>query len=203
MMRQALKTHDIVVFLDSDAIFEYIHLPFEWLMSRWNITENTLLALSEDPYSKKNSDFNGKVMWNTGFVIAQKSDRTEELFQRWEDCPTENSSYDNCTQWAYDWAHEQGALANNVRYDYDDVNDIRVIPCNEGNGMPGPHGGSHCNGDFIRHFWFGKISTVKELYDLLSVQTIRSLHKFFHRHIDEFFVDASTYTYPLGDDLVI
>lgn len=202
MMRQALETHDIVIFLDSDAIFENIGLPFEWLMSLWNITEDTLLAIAKDPWVKNNSDAKGKVMWNTGFMVGQRSERTSELFKRWEDCPT-GERYENCTRWAYDWAHEQAALANHVRYDYNETEDMRVINCNEGNGLPGPRGGPHCNGVFIRHFWYGKNSTVGELYNVISNETVVDLHRYFHDHKEDYFFDASNYTYPLGNELVI
>lgn len=201
-MRKALETHDFVIFLDADAVFENIGLPFEWLMGLWNITPDILLAAAKDPWVEHNSDAFGKVMWNTGFMLGQRGERTAEMFSRWEDCPT-GVRYENCTKWAYDWAHEQAALANHVRYDYNDTTDFRVINCNEANGLPGPKGGPNCNGVFIRHFWFGKASTVDELYDLLPEETIIDLHRHFHDRKDDFYFDASGYTYPLGDDVVI
>lgn len=201
-MRKALETHDVVIFLDSDAIFENIGLPFEWLMGLWNIDEHVMLAAAKDPWVPHNSDAWGKVMWNTGFLIGQRSDKTADMFQRWEDCPT-GERYPNCTKWAYDWAHEQAAMANHVRYDYDDKKDFRVINCNEGNGMPGPRGGPNCNGVFIRHYWFGKDSTVQELYEKLPEEQIVDLHGHFHERIDDFFLDLSDHEYPLGDEVVI
>jgi hypothetical protein len=201
-MRKALETHDTVIFLDSDAIFEHIGLPFEWLMGRWNITEETLLAIAEDPKSDRNSDSQGKVMWNTGFMVGQKTQLTDEFFGRWEDCPT-GERYEGCRAWAYDWAHEQAALANFIRYDYADKDNIRVIKCNEGNGMPGPHGGPNCNGVFVRHYWFGKDSTVKELYDRNSEEMIVALHRHFHDRREEFFLDLGGLTYPLNTSVVI
>lgn len=95
MIQEALKTHDTVVFLDADAVFMYPHLPFEWLMNMWNVTSETLMAISSDPDAKTNRDDKGLVSWNTGFIIAQQSKRTQELFDRWDKCPTEER-YTGC-----------------------------------------------------------------------------------------------------------
>jgi hypothetical protein len=201
-MRKALEKHDFVIFLDSDAIFENVALPVEWLMGLWNITDDTILAIAKDPWVPNNSDAKGKVMWNTGFMIGQKSERTNEFFSRWEDCPT-GQRYKECTKWAYSWAHEQAALANHVRYDYVENEDVRVINCNEGNGLPGPRGGPNCNGVFIRHFWYGKNSTITELYNVLPEESVVDLHRHFHDRLSDFYLDASSHTYPLGSDVVI
>jgi hypothetical protein len=104
-MRKALETRDIVIFLNSDAIFIHIGLPFEWLMGLWNITQKTLLAIVEDPQEEKNNDFWGKVMWNTDFMVGQRTRLTDELFSRWENCPTEER-YKGCRWWEFDWTHE-------------------------------------------------------------------------------------------------
>lgn len=93
----------------------------------------------EDPQEDKNNDFRGKVMWNPGFMVGQRTRLTDELFSRWEDCPTEER-YRGCRWWEFEWAHEQAALSNFVRCDYADMDNIRVIKCNKGNGMPGPRG---------------------------------------------------------------
>jgi hypothetical protein len=197
--QEALKSYDFVVFLDADAIFNYVQIPLEWLLSLWDITPQTLVAMAEDPHSARNSDAKGWVMWNTGFSIAQQSERTQELYQRWLDCPTESGRYENCTKWAYDWAHEQAAFANHVRYDYDVNKDIRAISCQDGNGMPGSHGGAGCNGVFVRHYWIGKDQTIRDLYELLSEDKVRELQRFFHERIDDYFLDLSQHTYPLKD----
>jgi hypothetical protein len=197
--QEALKSYDFVVFLDADAIFNYVQIPLEWLLSLWDITPQTLVAMAEDPHSARNSDAKGWVMWNTGFSIAQQSERTQELYQRWLDCPTESGRYENCTKWAYDWAHEQAAFANHVRYDYDVNKDIRAISCQDGNGMPGSHGGAGCNGVFVRHYWIGKDQTIRDLYELFSEDKVRELQRFFHERIDDYFLDLSQHTYPLKD----
>ena len=48
-MREAIKHYEYVVFLDGDAIFTHLHLPLEWLFNYWSITNDTTMALAEDP----------------------------------------------------------------------------------------------------------------------------------------------------------
>ncbi|KAI9172610.1 hypothetical protein HJFPF1_02117 [Paramyrothecium foliicola] len=199
IIREALKTHDIVVFLDADAVFQQMHLPLEWLLSLWNVRPETLVAMSEDPNSPVNRDDKGWVLWNTGFIIAQQSERTQELFNKWEDCPT-GRHHPKCTHWAYSWAHEQAAFGAYIRYEYNTTDDFAVIPCMDGNG--GPRGGPHCQGIFVRHHWFDKHAPVDELYAMLSDQLVQRLHRHFLDHKDKFFLDVSHMSHPL-DNLVI
>ncbi|KAF4496310.1 hypothetical protein FAGAP_7566 [Fusarium agapanthi] len=166
VIREALKSHDFVVFLDADAEFMYPQVPFEWLMKLWNITDKTLLALANDPGdSDRNRDEKGKVSQNTGFIIAQQSNRTQELFDDWEHCPGEKK-YKGCARWANDWAHEQAAFSNYVRYSYNQTQDIGTIPCMDGNGAP-YIGDKTCGGVFIRHHWFRKDDPAKDLQRLI------------------------------------
>lgn len=199
VIREALKKYDFVIFLDADAVFQQMHLPFEWLLSLWNIKPETLLAMAEDPNTKGNRDEKDWVLWNTGFIVAQASNRTQELFNAWEDCPT-GVQHPKCTKWAYNWAHEQSAFGNFIRYDYNTTDELRSIPCGDGNGNPS-RGGPHCRGIFIRHHWFDKHAPVDELYSMLSDQLIHRLHSHFHEHKDRFFLDASKHTYPLDLDV--
>lgn len=90
MIRKALKNYKHVVFLDSDATFVGPQVPLEWLFDQWNINEDTMTAMAEDPDIRKNHDDRGNVLWNTGFIIAQRSERALQLLRDWEHCPTEN-----------------------------------------------------------------------------------------------------------------
>ncbi|RGP69004.1 hypothetical protein FSPOR_4981 [Fusarium sporotrichioides] len=163
MIKQALTMYETVVFLDADAVFVYPEIPFEWLMSLWNITDKTLVAMSNDPDSPRNRDGKGKVMMNTGFIIAQQSNRTQDLFHDWNQCPTE-TKYKGCQRWMKDWAHEQAAFSNHVRYDYS-TDEVRTIPRLDGNGG---------DGVFVRHNWFHKDYPANDLrqliLDILSVR---------------------------------
>ncbi|CAF3599227.1 unnamed protein product [Fusarium graminearum] len=197
MIKEALKTHDTVVFLDADAVFMYPEMPFEWLMSLWNITDKTLIALSNDPDSPRNRDAKGKVMMNTGFMVARQSNRTQELFHDWNQCPTE-TKYKGCDRWKTDWAHEQAAFANYVRYDYNLTDDVRTIPCMDGNGSP-YIGDKTCGGVFIRHHWFHKDYPANDLRQLLLDTLVKRIHAGFHHAQEQNFIDASHYTHPLNN----
>ncbi|KAF5679408.1 hypothetical protein FHETE_825 [Fusarium heterosporum] len=197
IIKEALKTHEIVVFLDADAVFMYPHVPFEWLMRLWNITDKTLIALANDPDSEKNRDASGKVMMNTGFMIAQQSDETQELFDKWDQCPT-SGKYQGCDRWAKEWAHEQGAFSNHIRYDYNSTEKIGVIPCMDGNGAP-YIGDKTCGGVFIRHHWFRKNAPAEDLQRILLNTIVSRLHVGFQYDMEQNFVDLSRYRYPLKD----
>ncbi|KEY73669.1 hypothetical protein S7711_07716 [Stachybotrys chartarum IBT 7711] len=201
VVKEALKAYDIVVFLDSDAIFRYINLPLEWLMGHWNITQNTLLALPIDIEKRGNHDHKGNTVLNTGFLIAQQSETTQEMFRRWDACPNEEE-WEGCGKWKKTFAHEQRAFSEYLRYEYSTGGRITPIPCNEANGSPIPRG--NCRGVFVRHYWHNKTETVVELYDQVTSTTIDTLHSLFQREKDRFFVDASHLKYPLRDgDLVL
>lgn len=174
------------MFLDGDAIFEYPELPLEWMMSYWNITKDTLITLSKDPDSPKNRDQYGRAMHNTGFIIAQQSDRTQQMFTDWEDCPSGNK-HPYCKRWAKKWAHEQGAFSNYIRYDYPGEDDVHSIRYSDANGP---------SGLFIRHNWFKKNAPVDSLYGRYSDDFIRQMQGYL-RHEEKLFIDASDYTYPL------
>ncbi|KAJ4012323.1 hypothetical protein NW752_007997 [Fusarium irregulare] len=197
MIKEALKTHETVVFLDADAVFMYPEIPFEWLMSLWNITDNTLIALANDPDSPRNRDNKGKVMQNTGFMVARQSNRTQELFHDWNQCPTD-TKYKDCSKWAHDWAHEQAAFSNHVRYDYNRPDDVRTIPCMDGNGAP-YIGDKSCGGVFIRHHWFHKDYPANDMRQMLLDTLVKRIHAGFHHAQEQNFIDATHYTHPLNN----
>jgi len=41
--------YEVLVVVDSDAIFSNLHLSIEWLMNRWGVGRDTALALAKDP----------------------------------------------------------------------------------------------------------------------------------------------------------
>jgi hypothetical protein len=197
IIREALKTYDVVVFLDADAVFQQMHVPLEWLMRLWNMHPGIITAMAEDPNSKGNRDEKDWVLWNTGFIVAQRNNRTQDMFNEWEDCPT-GRQHPHCTKWARDWAHEQSAMGNFIRYQYNTTDELRVIPCGDGNGSPN-RGGPLCAGNFVAHHWFDKHAPVDELYAMLSDQLVRRLHRYFHEKKDKFFLDVSHLKHPLND----
>lgn len=148
MMKEALKTHDFVVFMDSDVMFHYPHIPLEWLLNYWNITAETLVAMAIEPDEPQNYDSRGNRLVNTGFVIAQQSKRTQEMYKAWGECPLE-TRYANCSEWKFDFAHEQAAFRNYIRYNVDRPEHIKVLPCVEANGAPEAINRGGCKGVFV------------------------------------------------------
>jgi hypothetical protein len=201
MMKEALKTHDIVVFMDADAMFHYPHLPLEWLLNYWNMTAATLVAMALDPNNKaRNSDSQGNILLNTGFVIAQQSNRTQEMFRAWDECP-QDTRYANCSHWASEWAHEQAAFGNHIRYDFNRPDDIKILPCTEANGCPEAidHG---CTGEFVRHFWIDKQLTMGALQDSIEQYFVRRLLDQFQQDRLDLVIDATDKKFPItAEDL--
>lgn len=192
MMKEALKTHDYIVFMDSDVMFHYPHLPLEWLLNYWNMTQDTLAMMSIDPDEPQNYDAKGNRYLNTGFVIAQQSKRTQEMYKAWAECPSENR-YTGCSRWKLDWAHEQAAFGNYIRYDFDRPDDIRVLPCVEANGAPEAVNRGGCKGIFVRHFWVDKGLLSKGLADSVMQYFLPRLHQLYHQTASEHIVDAKGY----------
>jgi hypothetical protein len=191
VIQQALNDYDMVVFLDADAVFQELGVPYEWLLRKWNVTEQTLIAMAEDPAGGRNFDSKGWVLWNTGFVTALQSDRTQKLFNEWWDCPT-GDLYPGCEKWAYDWAHEQRAMGEHIRYEWTVPGELGVIPCTDGNGF-----GKTCGGAFVAHYWTEKHRTIEDLYNSMPEEYVQSLHQGFHKNKDHYFRDWSQLSYPL------
>jgi hypothetical protein len=200
MMKEALKTHEYIVFMDSDVMFHYPHLPLEWLMNYWNMTDDTLAMMSIDPNEPQNYDEKGNRYLNTGFVIARQSKRTQEMYKAWAECPSE-TRYPGCARWKLDWAHEQAAFGNYLRYDYDRPDDIRVLPCVEANGAPEAADRGGCKGVFVRHFWVDKNLVAKNLADQVMQYFLPRLHQLYLSSADEHIVDAKGFKLE-GADLI-
>lgn len=200
MMKQALKTHDFIVFMDSDVMFHYPHIPLEWLLNYWNITAETLVAMAIDPDEPQNYDSRGNRLVNTGFVIAQQSKRTQEMYKAWGECPLE-TRYENCSKWKFDWAHEQAAFGNYIRYDFDRPEDIKVLPCVEANGAPEAMNRGGCKGVFVRHFWVDKQLPLKALTDSVMQYFVPQLHAQYHEDSADHVVDAKGFKL-VGADVI-
>jgi hypothetical protein len=200
MMKEALKTHDYIVFMDSDVMFHYPHLPLEWLLNYWNMTVDTLAMMSIDPDEPQNYDEKGNRYLNTGFVIAQQSKRTQEMYKAWAECPSE-TRYKGCANWKVAWAHEQAAFGNYIRYDYDRPEDIKVLPCVEANGAPEAVNRGGCKGTFVRHFWVDKGLLSKGLADQVMQYFLPRLHQMYHQEASEHIVDKKGFKL-VGADMV-
>lgn len=200
MIKEALKTHDFVLFMDSDVVFHHPHIPLEWLMNYWNMTKETLIMLSLDPDEPQNYDSRGNRYLNTGFVIAQQSPRTQAMFKTWAECP-EDKKYPGCSRWKLEMFHEQAAFGNYIRYEYDRPEDIRVLPCSEANGAPEAVNRGGCGGVFVRHYWVDKGLVSRALGDSVMQYWLPRLHQQYHAQAAEHIVDAKGFRLD-GADLI-
>lgn len=140
----------ITVSIDHDAIFQNLHLPFEWLLNHWNFTRNTSFAMALDNHWGQNEDEHHVLNINAGFIITQNLERSHEILRAWDSCPSNQNAFPNCHNYIFDWPAEQGAWGNYIRRMFNDTNDYIEIPCTEANGFPGM--GTECFGSLIRHF---------------------------------------------------
>ncbi|KAJ4005593.1 hypothetical protein NW752_002428 [Fusarium irregulare] len=156
VLSQVLKKHDVCVFIDSDALFNKLDLPMEWLMNYWSIDpKNNSMALPYDPDTQHNRDRKNNLFLNTGFMIMQNKPKTYEIFKEWDDCPNEGGRFPGCTEFRNrkGWQPtDQGGFGTFIRYEY--PGEILSLPCDEANGFPESNSG--CNGKFIKHVWIGK-----------------------------------------------
>jgi len=161
VMAEILKDHKTCIYMDSDAIFHHMDLPFEWLMNYWQINpQNNSMALAFDPVSEKNTDKFGQVYVNTGFIVVQNNEKTFEIMNEWEDCANDGGKHPECTEFRTNGpGHptDQGGFGTYTRYDFED--DIKQLPCTEANGFLESHSG--CAGIFIKHLWTGKKDWIK------------------------------------------
>ncbi|KAF2005039.1 hypothetical protein P154DRAFT_457557, partial [Amniculicola lignicola CBS 123094] len=164
-LAKTLLDYKYVIFLDSDALFNHMQVPIEWLLNYWEINSTTSLAMALDPPSDTNEDAHGRRYTNTGFIIAQNNPKTFEILQAWDECPSENR-YQGCSHWNRVGFHEQSAYGEYIRYDYD--NYLKELPCNEGNGEWDLEA---CRGVFIQHMWW-RTSTARSHFGDRTLQSL-------------------------------
>ena len=149
------------IYLDSDAIFHNLDLPFEWLLNYWQLNpKNNSMALALDPVTDWNYDRHGKINLNTGFIISQNQPTTYKIMKDWERCPDDDTPYPGCQDFRKNTPGQptdQGGFGSFVRYNW--TEDIRDLLCTEANGFPESDSG--CKGSFIRHLWTGKDDQIK------------------------------------------
>lgn len=161
IVSEILKNHEACIYLDSDAIFNHLDLPFEWLMNYWNVHPSmNSLALALDPQLDHNLDKYGKVYLNTGFIIAQNNPKTFEIMNAWSRCADDDSPHPGCVEFRTNMPGsptDQGGFGTYVRYEF--AADIKQLPCSEANGYPESE--TECEGTFIKHLWTGKDDWIK------------------------------------------
>ncbi|KAL2671262.1 hypothetical protein Neosp_013842 [[Neocosmospora] mangrovei] len=189
ILTKILKKHKACIFLDSDAIFNRLDLPFEWLMNYWQLHPDTnSMALAADPNAKNNQDKFGKVYLNTGFIILQNNEKTFEILKEWEDCPNEGGKHPECVDFRKNRPGkptDQGGFGTYIRYDY--PKDIKELKCTEANGFPESRSG--CDGKFIKHLWTGKKDHIKvAIGQQLPGVLLETFHRQFMDEKKDFFV---------------
>ncbi|KAJ5537865.1 Galactosyl transferase [Penicillium frequentans] len=184
-IQKLLPNYKFVVFLDGDTLFPYPHVPFEWLMNLWGITNNTLIAMPEDVNEAWSYDSRGGLILNSGFVVAQQSPRTHELLDAWATCPQE-TRYEGCAKYKDDWPKEQYTFSNWVRYDFNRSEEVVAIPCTHAMGYPGAtHGGDICHGELMTHYTTAKGETSAAVQKSIMQYMMRELHRQFHEEYDK------------------
>lgn len=192
IMSALLKNHETCIFLDSDAVFNRLDVPFEWLMNYWEInSKNNSLALAADPNAKENQDKFGKVYLNTGFIVAQNNEKTFEIFDEWQDCPNDGGRHPECSEFKKNRPGkptDQGGFGTYIRYDY--PKDIKELKCTEANGFPESHSG--CEGTYIKHLWTGKSNHIKvAIGQQLPGDLLAAFHSQFLKEKKDFFISET------------
>lgn len=168
-----LKECKYILNVEADGIFKELTLPMEWQMNYWNFTKSTNVAIPLDPTEDFNRDWNGKVNLNTGFILAQNTPRTLEIWGDWKSCL---DRFPNCENFRNSWPAEQGAYSSIIRYAYNKPDDLLVLPCSEANGYP--ESDSDCTGSLnYQHFWIKKEQLLKDKAVVPMMQLMmQSLH---------------------------
>lgn len=179
-LKEQLYQYEFVIFVDADTIFPYPHVPLEWLFNYWDIIPENLVAMAIDPPYPINNDLRGRTMLNTGFIITQRSSRAHELFAAWESCPSD-VEYLGCSNFSYNWPHEQGAFGNFIRYDFNRPDDVKILKCAEANGCP-EVSYLGCPGKLVRHYWGSKASVPSAVKESIVQYFLLSLHGEFHQN---------------------
>lgn len=189
IMPELLKRHETCIFIDSDAVFNHLTIPFEWLMNYWSIDpEVHSLTLAFDPDLEWNKDEFNKTYVNTGFIVAQNNERTFEIMDAWKGCPEEDGKHPNCTHFKTaepGSVTDQGGFGTYIRYDYKE--NVKELSCDDANGFPESE--TECHGTFIRHLWTGKDTWIKRTVgEQIPGDFLQAFHEQFLREKETFWI---------------
>ncbi|KAH7127818.1 hypothetical protein B0J13DRAFT_453910 [Dactylonectria estremocensis] len=151
-MKSILADYDVVVSLDTDAIFPNLLLPYEWMMNRWNITEDIAFAMSPDRKGPWNHDAKGRLRHNPGFITVRNIPIAHEMLDAWITCP---ARIPGCNKHANRFPAEMAAWGDFVRDEKPEYNRAtKSLPCAEANGFAEQP--SECDGKLLSHYTTGK-----------------------------------------------
>lgn len=155
---KAIQNFSIVVFLDADAYLVHPNISIEFLMDRYNFSINSSLLMAIDPNRFFNKDSKGRIVLNTGFIIARNTKLTKTILQNLANC---SHIYKACDQWNTKWSFEQRAFSEYFRDQMKLGSELIAAPCNELNGYSSSRSG--CLGLFLSHVWNDKPSIIQRL----------------------------------------
>jgi hypothetical protein len=154
--------YDIVVFFDSDVYVRYPNTSMEFLMARYNFTVNSSLLMAVDPNAKLNQDSKGRIVLNTGFIIAQSNSLTKQILKKWALCI---ETIPNCSEWRDRWSREQRSFSEYFREQMKLGTELIAASCDELNGYD--TSGSGCSGTIVTHVWTAKHTLMERLKKLM------------------------------------
>jgi hypothetical protein len=188
VLANLIKNYDFIVFLDADATFRWMHLPIEWLLNYWNIEKQHAITMALDPWDPASPQFNSdrfnRTYTNTGFMVVQNTENVMDILKAWHECP-DDTRYKGCSEWKQPKFHEQSAFGEYIRYDFEEY--IKELPCAEANGFPGVEI-AHCQGKFIRHYWFEKSLVKMDFRDNMMQAFTYPIQKLFAENTNDVIV---------------
>lgn len=81
------EEYQFVVVTDADIIFNDLRIPFETLLSYWNITSDTAVAGGRVQDDGVTVDRFGRIMLNTGLIIMQNTPEFSATYVRLDSLP--------------------------------------------------------------------------------------------------------------------
>lgn len=179
-MQKLLRNYKFVGFLDGDTLFLYPYIPFEQLMNLQGITNKTLIAIPEDINKAWSYDSRGGLILNSGFVVVQQSARTHELLNIQATYPQE-TRYQGCAKYKDNQLKEQYTFSNQVRYNFNQLEEVIAIPCTHIIGYPGAtHSGDIYYRELITHYTTAKGEISIAVQRSIIQYIIRELHQQFY-----------------------
>jgi hypothetical protein len=167
-----IHKYDIVVLLDSDAYFTNPNVSVEFILARYNVTINNSLLMSIDPNAPHNKDSKGRIVLNTGFIIAQNNNLTKHVLKKLALC---TKTILGCNKWKQAWSYDQRAFSEYIRDEMKVGSQLIMTPCNETNGFDGS--GTECSGSFLTHVWSQKHTLIERLEKVMLNNLMTILEK--------------------------
>lgn len=164
-----IDKYDIVVCFDPDVYVRHPNISIEYLISRYNFTENSSFLMAEDPNEKSNQDSTGRIVLNTGFIIAQNNNLTKQILKQLALC---GETIPGCETWKNKWSQEQRAFSDYFRDKMKVGSELIIAPCNDLNGYE--ESGTGCSGTLVTHVWNAK-HTIKKRLKKLMLQNLMTI----------------------------